>query len=135
MAEDGHEESVRVAWVDHNLCDLLPVAQAEMGPVLSGVGGAVDAVSGREVGALQSFATADIEDVGVGGCHGDGADRTGGLLIEDRLPGDAVIGALPDPTVGRADIKDVRLRRHAHGGLGTAAPEGTNHPPAQLTEW
>ena len=38
-----------------------------MRPGLAGVGGFVDAVADGEVGALQAFAAADVDDVGIGG--------------------------------------------------------------------
>ena len=45
------------------LRDLLRVAQPEMRPGLAGVGGLVDAVADREIGPLQAFAAADVDDV------------------------------------------------------------------------
>ena len=47
MAEHGDEQPVGVPRVDHDLRDLLAVAQAEMRPGLAGVGRLVDAVAGR----------------------------------------------------------------------------------------
>ena len=56
MAEHGDEDAVRVARVDRDLRDLLPVAQAEVRPGGAGVARAVDAVAGGEVGTLQALA-------------------------------------------------------------------------------
>ena len=63
MAEDGDEEAVRIVRIDGDRRDLLAVAQAEVRPGLAGVGRFVDAVAGGEVGALQAFAAADVDDV------------------------------------------------------------------------
>jgi len=68
------EDDVGVGGVDGYLADLLGVAQAEVGPGLAGVGGLVDAVAGGEVGAGEAFAAADVDDVGVGGSYGYGAE-------------------------------------------------------------
>src|SRR5205823_2900872 len=60
VPEDGDENAIGIARVNGDGTDLLAVAQAEMLPGLAGVGGFVDAIAGREVGAAQSFAAADI---------------------------------------------------------------------------
>src|SRR5262249_22167081 len=60
-----------------------------------------------------------------------GADGAGRLVVEDRLPDEAVVGTLPDAAVVDADVKDVGLARHAGGADGPAAAEGADHPPAQ----
>ena len=84
MAEHGGENAIRVARIDGERGNLLSIAQAEMRPGFAGVGGFVDAVADREIGAMQSFAAADINDVGIGGGDRDGADGLRGLVIEDR---------------------------------------------------
>ena len=99
-----------IARVDDDLRDLLAVAQAEVRPRLAGVGGLVDAVAGREVGALQPFAAADVDDVRVRRRDRDRADRAGRLVVEDRRPGAAVVGRLPHAAVDGADVEHVRLR-------------------------
>ena len=67
MAEDRGEDAVRVARVDDDLRDLLPVAQAEVRPGPPRVGRFVDAVADGKVGALQALAARDVDDVRVGG--------------------------------------------------------------------
>src|SRR4051794_10841779 len=99
MAEDRDEESIRVLWIDDDLRNLLAVTQAEVRPRLSGIGGFVDAVSGGEIGPLQSFAAPDVDDVGVRRRDRDRADRSGRLLVEDRFPGEPVVVRLPDAAV------------------------------------
>src|SRR5205823_3427662 len=80
VAEDGDEEAVRIVRVDGDGRDLLAIAQTEVRPRRAGVGGLVDAVAGGEVGALQPFAAADVEDVRIRRRDGDRADRAGRLL-------------------------------------------------------
>ena len=71
--------------------NLLAVAEAEMRPRFAGVNGFVDAVASGKIGPLKPFAAADVNDVGIGKGHGDRADRTGGLIVEYRLPGIAEV--------------------------------------------
>ena len=92
MAEHRDEDAVGIARIDGDLRDLLAVAQAEVRPGLAGVGGLVDAVADGEVGALQAFAAADVDDVRVRRRDRERADRAGRLVVEDRLPGAAVVG-------------------------------------------
>ena len=132
MAEDGDEQPVRIAWIDDDLRDLLAVAQAEMRPRLSGVGGFVDAVARREIGTLQPFAAAHVDDVRIGRRDGNRADRAGRLVVEDRRPDAAVVGRLPHAAVGGGDVEDVGLRRHAGGRLRPSAAMRADHPPPHL---
>ena len=124
MAEDGDEDPVGVAGVDDDLRDLLGVAQAEVLPGLAAVGGPVDAVAGGEVGALEALAAAHVDHLRIRRRHGDGADRAGGLVVEDRRPDPAVVVALPHPAVVHADVEDVGRAGHAHRGHGAAARGG-----------
>ena len=113
MSGDRDEKAVGIARIDGHLGNLLAIAQAEVRPGLAAVGGLVDAIADGEVGTMQSFTAADVDDLRVGGRDGDGADRAGGLLVEDRLPGAAVVGGLPDAAVDRADVEDVGLAGNA----------------------
>ena len=99
--------------------------------VLPRVGGLVDAVAVGEIGPLQALAAADVDDVRVGRRDGEGADGAGRLVVEDRLPGAAVVGGLPDAAVVDADVEDVGLAGHAGGADGAAAAERADHAPAQ----
>ena len=112
MAERGDEQAIRVLRIDRELRNLLRVAQAEMRPGLAGVGRFVDAVADGEVRARQPFAAADVDDVRIGRRDGDPADRSGRLVVEDRLPGAAGVGRLPDAAVDHADVEGVRLAAH-----------------------
>ena len=93
MAENRDEEPVWIGRVDDDLRNLLAVAQAEVRPGLAGVGGFVHAVAGGEIGALQSFAAADVDDVRIGLRDRQRADRSGRLIVEDRRPDAAVVVA------------------------------------------
>ncbi len=86
MAQRRDEQPIGILRIDGDVGNLLRVAQTEVRPRPPGVGRLVDAVAGREVGTMQAFAAADVDDVGVGGRNGDRADRPGRLVVEDRLP-------------------------------------------------
>src|SRR5207237_419135 len=109
MAEGGDEEPIRILRVDGDHRDHLRVVQAEVRPRLAGVGRFIHAVTDGEVGTNYACAAADVDDVRVGGGDGDGADRAGALVIEERVPGRAVVGGAPDAAVIEADVRDVRL--------------------------
>ena len=113
MAEHRDEEPVRILRIDVDLRDHLALAQTEMRPRLAGVGRLVHAVARREIGANDARARADVDDVRIGRRDGDRADRSGRLLVEQRLPVRAVVGRAPHAAVVEADVDDVRLARHA----------------------
>ena len=131
VAEGGDEEAVGIARVDEDGGDLLGVAESEVTPGLAGVGGLVHAVADGEIGALESFAAAHVDGVGVGGGEGDGADGAGGLVVEDGLPGAAEVVGLPDAAVVDADVEDVGLGGDAGGADGAAAAVGSDVAPAE----
>ena len=111
----GHRDQqvIGVARIDRDLRDLLAVAQAEMRPGFARVGRFVDAVADREIGAMQSFAAPDVNDVRIRNRNRQRADRAGRLIIENRLPGAPVIGRLENAAIDLREIENVRLRRHA----------------------
>src|SRR5271157_610248 len=131
MPQDRHEDAIGIVRIHQNGRYLLAVAQAEVAPGLAGVGGLVHAIAHRKVGSLQAFAATHIDDVGVGRRYGYGADGAGGLVVEDRLPGETVIVALPHPAVVDPDVKDVGLVGNARSANGAATAERPNRPPLQ----
>jgi hypothetical protein len=113
MAEHGGEHFVRIARINGQRRNLLSVDQAEMRPGFAGVGRFINAVAHREVGAMQSLAAAHINNVWVGRRDRDGADRLRGLVVEDRVPGAAVVVRFPNAAVHLADVEHIGLAGHA----------------------
>src|SRR5258708_7178095 len=109
MAERGNKEAIRIGGGNQDSGDLLRIAKAEMTPVLAAIVRFVHAVADGEVGTLESFAATNVEDVGVGGRDRDGANGAGRLLVEERLPGAAIVVGLPDAAVVHANEKNVGL--------------------------
>ena len=103
-----------------------------MRPALACIGGFVDAVSGGKVGPLQAFAAANVNDVRVGGRNRDRANRAGGLIVKNRLPGSSRVGCLPHAAIDGAHVEDIRLLRYATTRAATPATRGSNHPPAHF---
>ena len=124
--------AVGIAGIDGQRGNLLAIAQAEMRPGLARVGGFVNAVANGEIGAMQAFAAADIDDIGIGRSDGDGANGLRGLIVEDRIPGAAVVVGLPHAAVDLAHIENVGLAGHAGGSARAPAAERTDHAPAHF---
>src|SRR5258708_38108253 len=113
MSGDRDKQFVRVARINGNLRNLLAIAQSEMRPSFSRISGLVNAIANGEIGPLQSFTAADINNVWIGKSNSHSSNRAGWLLIEDGSPSGPVIGGLPHATVANADVKDIRLARDA----------------------
>ncbi len=134
MSRDGDEEPVGIARIDGHHGNLLPIAQAEMRPGRTGIDGLVDTVADGEIGTMQPFPAADVDDVGIGRCNDDCADGAGRLMIEDRIPGAPVVVGLPHPAVYRADVEDIRLARNAGEGARAAAAKRPDVAPVHFRE-
>ena len=106
--------------------------EAEVRPGLAGVGGLVHAVAHGEVGPDDSRAGADVDDVGVRRRHRDGANRAGGLVVEERRPGGAVVGGAPDAAVVEADVEHVGLARRTGERPRASGPRGSDRAPMHL---
>jgi len=133
VAENRGEHAVRIARVDGELGNLLTVGEAAVCPGASAVGGTVDAVADREIRPPQAFTACDVDDIGIGGRDRDCADRLGRLPVEDRLPGAPRVTALPHAAVGRTDVEDVRLRRHARDRPCPPAAHRADHAPGKIS--
>src|SRR6185437_7697455 len=109
----GGKNLVRIFGIHGEFGNLLAVTQAEMRPGFAGVSGFVDAIAHGEIRAVQSFAAADIDDIGIRRRDGDRTDGTGGLVVKDGLPSASVIVGLPHAAVADAHIEDIGLRWYA----------------------
>ena len=134
MTEDRDEEPVGVAGIDGDGRDHLAVAQPEMLPRASGVGGLVDPVADRQIGTDDARAGADVDDVGVRRRDGDRADRAGRLVVEQRHPVGAVVGRSPDAAVVEAGVEHVRLAGDAGQRAGASGASRADVAPAHLAE-
>ena len=113
-------------------------------PALAAVERLEDTVPVGHVTARTRLARAHIEDVGIGGRHGQRADGGDRRVIRQHGPGCAAVGGLPDSARHGAEIIDIRLagyarhREHAAAAIRTdAAPvqgprSGSDRPPLPL---
>ena len=114
MPERGHENPIGIARIDDDLRNLLRIAQSrQMRPRLTSVRGFVDAVADREIRARQPLTARDVHDVRIGWRDRHPSDRSGRLIVEERLPRAAGVRRLPHAAVADADVERVRLARHA----------------------
>ncbi len=130
VAKSGNESDVGIRWMNDDGPNVARVFEADVGPGLASVSGFVNAIAEGDVAADAGFAAADVYDVGIGVGNRDGANRRGGgLLIEERVPGDAAVGGFPDAAGDRAEVVGVRLAGDAGDGDGAAAAEGADEAP------
>src|SRR4051812_36693948 len=81
---------------------------------------------------METFATGDVHDVGVGGSDGDRADRLGRFTIEDRVPCASVVVRLPDAAIHLSHIEDVGLTGNAGRSARASATQRADHAPVQV---
>src|SRR5260370_18064504 len=105
-----------------------------MRPGFPGVGGFVDAVAHRKVGAMQAFAAGDVNEVWIRWSYCDGADRLCRLMIEDRSPDAAVVVGPPDSAVDLAHVENIGLAWDAGGGAGAASAKVSDDRPIQTRQ-
>jgi hypothetical protein len=57
-----------------------------------------------------------------------------GWLVEDGVPGAAIVVGLPHAAVDLAHVEDVGLGGDAGDGAGAASAEGSDHAPVEFAE-
>ena len=95
MSHGRHVDRVGIRRVHHNAGNRMGIFQAEMVPRLAAISRAPDAVADGRTLPVVGLPGADIDDVRIGRCDGDGADRLVGHVVELRLPVIARVGRLP----------------------------------------
>ena len=104
MAERGHENDVRIVGIDDDFADGAAVAQANVLPGLASVERFVNSIAVRDVSANAGLACTHVNRVVIGVGHGEAANGSTSLFIENRRPGHGAVGRLPDAAAGRAEI-------------------------------
>src|SRR5437660_12815109 len=103
-----------------------------MCPGLAGVGGLVNPVADGQIRSLQTLSAGDVNDIGIRRRNRDRADGLSRLIIENRIPGSAIVVRLPHSTIHRAHVENVRFTRYAGNSARPAATKGPDHPPPHL---
>jgi hypothetical protein len=91
-----HIDHVAVPWVDHDLADVLGGLEPHPLPGPAAVEALVDTVPPADMPATDVLTGADPDDIGIRRIDGHRTDRIGGLVVEDRSPGDTGVFGFPD---------------------------------------
>src|SRR5215469_7068334 len=117
--------------VNHNPRDLIGAIESQVRPVGASVGGAVNAISERNVIADLGFSRADPNDVWITGIDRDGSYRGDSFMLQKSLPCNAAVVGAKQAAVGRSNVIGEGLTGHAShsrdaapGNGGTDLPEG-----------
>src|SRR5579883_1502901 len=102
-----------------------------MRPTAAAVGGFIDAVAYRQIGTLEPFSAAGVDNLRVGGRNRERADRAGGLAVEYRSPGMAYVRSFPNAAIVGPDVEHVGLRGNACGSHCAPAAERSDAAPAK----
>ncbi len=132
VAEGRHVGDVRIVRVDQNPADPPRALEPHVGPGVAGVRRLPHAIADRDVRSDRALAGAGPNDGRVRRRHGQCADRVHGLVVEDRLPVQAGVLGLPDPSRGRARVVGESIAGNAGHGRSTVA-DGTDVSETQLT--
>ena len=110
IAHRRHVHDVRIARVDEDAPDVLCAFEPHVPPCVSGVGRLVDPVAPAGGLAVLRLSGAHPDQVRVRLVQCDVSNGAGGLVVEERRPGSAVVHGLPDPAGSGRDVEDLRLR-------------------------
>ena len=97
-------QRVRVVRVDADTRDVERIVEPSIAP-----GGAAIAAAEDPFSPVRTVAGADVEHLRVGVGHRDVADRVDRHIVEDRLPGDAGVGGLPQSAGRSRGVERERL--------------------------
>ncbi len=101
-------------------------------PGITAISGFENAISHSQIRPVESFSRAYIDDVGMSKRNRNISYRSGGGIIENGIPGAAVVIGFPDPAIIDPHIKDVRLGWYPHPSHGAAGPEGAGQAVFQF---
>ena len=134
VAERAGVHQVRIFRMDQDAGDAPGGLEAPMMEGAAAVDGAVDPVPhGERRPDDERFSGAGPDLAGVRGGDGQGADRGGILVVEDRLPVDPAVAALPDAARSRPEVDDIGVPPLAGGGA-QPVPVGADGAPLETTQ-
>jgi hypothetical protein len=130
VAEDRRVHEVGIGGVHVQVGDLAGILEPGAGPRLSRVRGLPHPIPRRDVAAWGFLSGADIDDVRVRGCDGNGADGARHpRAVRHGLPPHPTVDGLPDAASRRAKVVHVRLAGHAGDRRGPPSAVGADEPP------
>ena len=131
ITHGGDQNLVGIGRVDQNAPDVAGLLQAERLPALAAVDGLEHARAAGHVIARFRLAGADIDGVGIGRGHGDGADRRGRPLVEQGGPGPPGVVGPPHAAARRAEYEAIGPRGHTLDHFAPPAAERTDQTPVR----
>ena len=129
VAHGRDEDGVGIGGVDPHLADVAGVLETKVTPRPAAVPGREHALAALNVIARFRLAAADVDHVRVRRRDGQGADRGGGPLVEQRCPGPPRVIGPPHPAARRAEHEGVGLLRNPHHHFAPAPAERSDEAP------
>src|SRR5207248_10959339 len=80
---------------------------------------------------MQPFTAAYINDLRMGNRHRDGTDRTGWLIVKNRLPRSPIMERFENAAIDLRHVKDVWLRGNAGDCTSSSDAEWSDVAPSQ----
>src|SRR5205823_2429166 len=80
---------------------------------------------------MQAFAAAHINDLRIRNRHCDSADRTGRLIVKNRLPGSPIVCRFEDAAIHLRHVKNIWLRGNPGDRTSPTAAERSDVAPSQ----
>src|SRR5579872_2566037 len=116
MAQRCDINNVRILWIDNHFADRSRVVQAYVFPGLPAVDCFINSVPVRDIATNTRFASANVNDVWIGGRNRQASDRADSLLVENRRPRHRAVGRFPHSAAGRAKIISCGITGYAGSG-------------------
>src|SRR5580704_14468657 len=115
----------------------MSVSEANKFPGLARVYRFVNTISADNIPPNAGFSGSDIDHVGIGFRDRNRSDRWGGifLLVEDWLPVESAIGALPNSARCRTEVISVCLSDHTRDRHNATTAKRTNQAILQAPPW
>jgi hypothetical protein len=134
VAQSADVDGICVSRIDYDPADLLRLIEANVCPCLAAVARFIHAIAGGEVRSNIRLAGSCINGFGIGWGNSYRADRSDGLVIEDRIPDRSCVGGFPDAAIHRAEIKRRWIARHTGDRYCASAAERADQSPLQSVE-
>ena len=109
IAYGRYVNRIRVFGMDGDAADVACLSQPHVGPRLSRVGRFPDPEAAKRDAARGGVARSDPDDVGIGRCQGDVADRDHALLGQDGFECCPVVDRFPDAARRRGKVEGVGI--------------------------
>ena len=111
-------------WIyrmQNHAMDFLGFFEPQKFPAIAAINAFINSIPNANAVAGIALAGSDPNDAGIGLKNRYRANRRGGLIVKNRLPGDSAIGGFPDAASRCANINDIRIGNHGFDVANSAA--------------